>query len=125
MVANQLGIARSARSRREAKMRATNYHLGIGYEVWYGQNSWFWLVISPYQNAGTIGAAVSQDQAACDACLTIEEMTAWPYPQPCSTACAEGQRLQSSNVMIQAKIQWEDTLTRLQHYLSCVTRSRA
>jgi hypothetical protein len=105
-------------------MRATSYHLGIGYEVWNGQNSWFWLVISPYQNAGAIGAASSQNQAAGDACMAIEEMTAWPYPKPPATTSLGGMQFQSSNAMIQARIQWEATLSRLQHYLSCMISPR-
>lgn len=104
-------------------MRSNNHHLGIGYEVWKGPDAWLWLVISPYRNAGTIGAASSQNQAARDACLAIEEMTAWPYPLAAASAWANGSALQSSEAMTQAKLQWEATLSQLQHYLSCVTSS--
>ena len=106
-------------------MRTTNYHLNIGYEVWKGPDAWLWLVISPYRNSGTIGVAGSQNQAARDACLAIEEMNAWLCPSVPAYACANGSAQQSSDGMTQAKIQWEATLSQLQRYLSCVAISIA
>jgi hypothetical protein len=107
-------------------MRSTTYHFGVGYEVWNAQDSWFWLVISPYRNAGTIGAAGSRNQAARDACLAIEEMAAWGY-QLSSTVSSGEPRFDSSDAIAQAKIEWDAILTRLQHYLSLglVTSSSA
>jgi hypothetical protein len=101
-------------------MHSVNYHLGVGYEVWKGPDAWLWLVVSAYRNAGAIGVAASQGQAARDACLAIEEMTAWPCPFAAASAWACGSALQSSEAMTHAKIQWEATLGQLQHYLSCV-----
>jgi hypothetical protein len=98
--------------------------MGIGYEVWNGQDAWFWLVISPYRNAGSIGVAANQDQAARDACLSIEEMASWRYPLA-HLACTSGPRFQPSDAMTDAKTQWEAVLTRLQQYLSCMTSSIA
>ena len=106
-------------------MRTTNYHLNIGYEVWKGPDAWLWLVISPYRNAGTIGVAASQDQAARDACLAIEEMNAWLCPSAVASAWANSSTPQSSEAMTHAKIQWEATLSQLQRYLSCVANSIA
>jgi hypothetical protein len=76
-------------------MRSVNYYLGIGYEVWKGHNAWLWLVVSPNCNAGTIGVAASQDQAARDACLSIEEMTAWPCQFAAASVWANGSAMPS------------------------------
>ena len=101
-------------------MRSTNYHLGIGYEVWKGQDAWLWLVVSPYRNAGTIGAAAGQHQAARDACVAIEEMTAWPCLFAAASAWASESTLQDCEAKTCAKTQWETALSQLQRYLSCV-----
>ena len=47
-------------------------HLEIAFEVWeYGQ-SWFWLVVLPHSDGGTIGAAATEADAIRDARLLIE-----------------------------------------------------
>ena len=105
-------------------MRSTNYHLGVGYEVWKGPDSWLWLVISPYRNAGTIGVAASHNQAARDACLAIEEMAVWQCPSAAASAWLNGSALQGSEAITYAKIQWEATLNQLHHYLSCMASAK-
>jgi len=106
-------------------MRSANYHLGVGYEVWKSQDSWFWLVVSPYRNAGTIGAAPSRIQAASDACLAIEEMAAWLNPSVAASACLGISQSEPTDVMARARIQWEARLSQLHRYLSCIAGSRA
>jgi hypothetical protein len=50
---------------------SSHLHLDASFEVWNSQQTWFWLVDSPF--GGTIGAAASESQAIADACSSIEE----------------------------------------------------
>jgi hypothetical protein len=102
-------------------MRSINYHFGIGYEVWKGPDSWLWLVVSPYRDAGIIGVAASQDQAARDVRQSIEEMTTWPYLLAATSSWTGKSALQGCEARTRAKIQWEAVLSQLQRYLSQVT----
>ena len=40
-------------------MRVSKHHLGIGFEVWNAQQSWFWFVDNTNRN-GMIGAAATE-----------------------------------------------------------------
>ena len=51
-------------------------HLGIGFELWSNQRVWFWSVINPRCNGGTIGAATTESEAVREACAAIEELSA-------------------------------------------------
>jgi hypothetical protein len=55
-------------------MRVTKHHLGIGFEVWNNQQSWFWYVDNTSRN-GTIGAAASESDAIAEAHSSIEEIS--------------------------------------------------
>jgi hypothetical protein len=55
-------------------MRVTKHHLGIGFEVWNNQQSWFWYVDNTNRN-GTIGAAASESDAIAEAHSSIEEIS--------------------------------------------------
>jgi hypothetical protein len=55
-------------------MRVSKYHLGIGFEVWNAQQSWFWLVENTSRN-GMIGAAATESDAIRDAQSSIEEIS--------------------------------------------------
>jgi hypothetical protein len=48
--------------------------LGIGFEVWNAQQSWFWLVDNTNRN-GMIGAAASESDAIAEARSSIEEIS--------------------------------------------------
>ena len=48
-------------------------HLEIGFEVWEDGESWFWLVVSPHSDGGTIGAAATEAEAIRDARSSIED----------------------------------------------------
>ncbi len=51
-------------------------HLGIGFQIWNGPQTWFWFVVNPHQNGGAIGTAASESEAVREACLSIEEISA-------------------------------------------------
>ncbi len=54
-------------------MRVSKHHLGIGFEVWSAQQSWFWFVENTDRN-GMIGAAATESDAMREARSTIEEI---------------------------------------------------
>ncbi len=55
-------------------MRVSKHHLGIGFEVWNAQQSWFWFVDNTNRN-GMIGAAATESDAIAEAHSSIEEIT--------------------------------------------------
>jgi hypothetical protein len=61
-------------------MRTSKHHLGIGFEVWSAQQTWFWLVANRDRNGMTgaapnmIGAAATEPEAEREARLSIEEI---------------------------------------------------
>jgi len=55
-------------------MRVSKHHLGIGFEVWNAQQSWFWFVENTNRN-GMIGAAATESDAIRDAQSSIEEIS--------------------------------------------------
>jgi hypothetical protein len=54
-------------------MRISKHHLGVGFQVWHSQQSWFWLVANTNRN-GVIGAAATELDAMRDARSSIEEI---------------------------------------------------
>jgi hypothetical protein len=54
-------------------MRISQHHLGIGFEVWNAQQSWFWFVANTSRN-GMIGAAATESDAIAEARSSIEEI---------------------------------------------------
>ena len=116
------------------------HHLGIGFEVWKAQESWYWLVARPGLNGGAIGAAATEASAMRDAHWSIEEMSASRAEMTAQlkqrTASGEG-KLDPDTRGITARIArppvfagsaasierakcWEATLANLQRYLSCL-----
>ena len=47
-------------------------HLEVAFEVWEDGQSWFWLVVLPHTDGGTIGAAATEADAIHDARSLIE-----------------------------------------------------
>ena len=47
-------------------------HLEVAFEVWEHGQSWFWLVVSPHSERGTVGAAATEADAIRDARSLIE-----------------------------------------------------
>src|SRR6266481_3002765 len=57
-------------------MRVRRDHLGAGFEVWPGGQSWFWCLLNPRRDGGAIGAAATEADAIREAFVAIEEMSA-------------------------------------------------
>jgi hypothetical protein len=53
-------------------------HLGVRFDVWNGQQGWFWLVVNARRDAGVVGAAAKEADAVREACSSIEEMSSKP-----------------------------------------------
>ena len=81
------------------------HYLGTSFEVWDGQQTWFWFVIDPHRDGGAIGAAASETGAVRDACMAIEEMSVHSEPL--------------------TAIGWEVSLANLERYLSCARDATA
>ena len=87
-------------------MAEMRHYQGINFEVWDGQQTWFWLVIDPHRDGGAIGAASSEIEAVRDACLSIEAIMADSLMM--TTRCAP-----------MTAAGWEVTLAKLERYLAC------
>ncbi len=83
-------------------MRISRNHLGIGFEVWNAQQSWFWFVENTNRN-GMIGAAATESDAIAEAHSSIEEISN-------SNARSSG---------------WECSLGKLARYLASVCNTTA
>jgi hypothetical protein len=90
------------------------HHLGIDFEVWKAQESWYWLVARPGLDGGAIGAAATEASAMRDAYWSIEEMAASRGER---TASHDEPSILRRSAAIKAKC-WEATLANLQRYLT-------
>ena len=85
------------RNREDRLIRVTKHHLGIGFELWNAQQTWFWYVDNTNRSAA-IGAASSESEAIAETHSSIEEL---------------------SNS--RARPGWECTLGKLARYLASVS----
>lgn len=105
--------------------------LGIGFEVWDAQQTWFWYVIDPDRNGGTIGAAVTEAEAVRAACLSIEEMSAQRRSRAAALCVSNGSASMrpcpQSESMANwiALAGWECSLESLKRYLACFSNANA
>jgi hypothetical protein len=97
---------------------AMRHHLGIGFEVWKAQESWYWLVARPGLNGGAIGAAATEALAMRDAHWSIEEMAA--SRGELTTSRDEPSIFKRSAAITDKAKCWEATLANLERYLSCL-----
>jgi|SRR6516225_7663584 hypothetical protein len=59
-------------------MTASNrkYHQGIGVDLWTDRGAWFWLLASRCCGAGTVGSALTENEALREAYAALEEVSA-------------------------------------------------
>jgi hypothetical protein len=120
-------LATSAGSR-ESRTRNSRFHLGIGFELWTDEHTWFWLVASPGMNGGAIGAAATEAEAVHEACSSIEEISAQRragsaaarVPAHCSTPAVD-----RSNSIAMAPLDWKSSLGKLERYLTSISGAPA
>ena len=77
-------------------------YLGTDFEIWTGQQTWFWRFSA--RNRGSVGAAASEADAVREACRAIEE-SAGSFP------------LKEWKSFESALLSWECALNQLEHYL--------
>jgi len=53
-------------------IRTEAVYSGVSFVVWKGQGTWFWSLVRPYRQGGTIGAAASKAEAMREAQFAIE-----------------------------------------------------
>jgi hypothetical protein len=92
----------------------THTHCGIGYQVWNGPQTWFWLVVNPNRDGGAIGAAASEADAMHEARLSIEEI--W--------SSALRSRV-GENACAPSPACWKAALNDLERYLACFNHAAA
>ena len=97
-------------------MATNRHHMGMGFEVWTGNETWFWFVDDPHRDAGAIGAAASELEAVREACVLIEAI-AWERHRMRPLA-----RWASIPIPV---IEWDQSLAKLERYLARVYNSRA
>jgi hypothetical protein len=56
----------------------TRTYMGIRFDVWNGQQAWFWLIVNGRRDAGVVGAAAGEADAIMEARRLIEEMSSKP-----------------------------------------------
>ena len=88
-------------------------HMGIGFEVWSKQHSWFWLVVNSHHGAGAIGAAASEAEAVREAYSSIEEIS---VRRVVGDRAMKPASLQSQVIPL-AAAGWERALINLERYL--------
>jgi len=82
-------------------------YLGTRFEIWTGQQSWFWRFCDPNRQSGSIGAAATETDAVREACRAIEEYA--------------GDSFGDCRSLESALIGWEFSFQALEHYLSQVS----
>ena len=92
-------------------------HLGTRFEIWTGQQSWFWRFSDPSRAGGSIGAAATETDAVREACLAIEEMHAdrAEHPMGWEAKVLSKKALKEFESTV---IGWNLSLTRLENYLA-------
>ncbi len=92
-------------------MQARSYQ-GTSFEVWNGNESWFWMVLDLGRNGGIIGAAATEDGAVRDARAAIEEIRARA-------------RKRAPETIERDLIVWRFSLARLARYLARIAPAAA
>jgi hypothetical protein len=100
-------------------MRRRHY-LNADFEVWTGQWTWFWRVVNPHHDGGTIGVAATEAAAVLEACTSIEERAAQGSTSPAT------ERIVPENSATPAffrsktlvALAWEGSLACLERYLT-------
>jgi hypothetical protein len=57
----------------QVAMRAEAVYSGVSFAVWKVHGAWFWSLVHPYGEGGTIGAAGTEAEAMREARVAIEQ----------------------------------------------------
>lgn len=101
-------------------MHTRRDHLGTGFEVWTGGQSWFWCLLNPRRAGGAIGAAATEADAVREAFVAIEEMSAQHREDAPALRLPSG-RVFTSVIAREAHREiWTSRLDRVAEYLANV-----
>jgi len=107
-------------------MRGRRNHLGTSFEVWTQDRIWFWFVVKPNGNGGTLGAAASEAAAEHEAYLSIEQMSAERRTTGQDLLLSsKNTPLISSRCDYFTPAYWESSLANLARYLNSVCQTAA
>jgi hypothetical protein len=101
-------------------MRSNRDHLGTGFDLWRGQENWFWFVVNPRRDGGAIGSAATEADAMREACAAIEELTgpgSEDVPSPHLTADLIFESVAAREACYAV---WASSLERLAEYVATV-----
>lgn len=57
----------------QVAVRTEAVYSGVSFAVWKVQGAWFWSLVRPYGEGGTIGAAGTEAEAMREARVAIEQ----------------------------------------------------
>jgi hypothetical protein len=103
-------------------------HMGVRFELRNSQRSWFWIVVDPYRNGGSIGAAANEGEAIREAHASIEEMSARhraaTTASPMIGSTAPAPVIDDAEPIEAAVNGWNELLANLDAYLTQVCDAR-
>ena len=102
-------------------MRISKHHLGVGFEVWNAQETWFWLVANTNRN-GVIGAAATESDAMREARASIEEISDSNVDRPLLGAFARKSRALSRLGLRRGRMKEPGTCKSPQEYYKHLVR---
>jgi hypothetical protein len=107
-------------------MSSHNYR-GMSFDAWTNQQTWFWSVVNPNRNGGTIGAAATEVDAVREACMSIDETSAERRGCAAVWRAAAGKASTAAFRQTESTIVagWERSLASLERYLSGASRATA
>jgi hypothetical protein len=91
-------------------------HLGVGFEIWTGQWTWFWSLADPQLDGGAVGAASTEAEARREARIAIEEISARRGAE--CLRLAAGRLLDSAGARQAYREVWTCRLNRFAEYLA-------
>jgi hypothetical protein len=95
-------------------------HLGIRFEVWTSEWSWFWRAFNSHNSGGAVGAAATQADAVREACVAIEEMSAQDAESAPSLPLATGRGFAPVIAREVRSEIWTTGLERLAEYVATI-----
>lgn len=93
-------------------------HLGVGFDIWKGQWTWFWSLINPQLDGGAVGAAPTEADAIREARLAIEEMAARRGAGAACLSLAAGRSFDAAAVRQACREIWTCRMDRVAEYLA-------
>jgi len=95
-------------------------HLGTGFEVWTGGQTWFWCLLNPRRDGGAIGAAATEADAVREAFVAIEEMSVQRREDTPALRLTDGLFVASVITREAYREVWISRLDRVAEYLANV-----